>query len=640
MAELHEALKALSPTDWDDVPVDDLKPYMTELLTAGELICNSVPPPSEGTAFHQAKPHYDEPNRAKSHKDVYPSLARSFPPGKEHENLQKNWGKAMKFSAKENPLNIAVYKMAGHDRHGAWFARRSVHEGMGFAKFKNAMKREFAESLAVEGPPGSGSIRGIGADTRLERKEVEGLGALEVYQLSAQFPGPTTPREFIPLILTSDCSLTDMSAATLSDGKTHIPRSHMILSRPVTHPDAPERQGYILGKYESVELIREIPLSQAKEGGDSVEDTSELNPVEWIMITRSDPGGGIPRFMVDRGTPSAMLGDVHKWLDWATNFDEDTEVGTQPPEKITPAAQEAAAASTDGSGETEETAPASPDVRKRASTVPAPPAQAQPQQEGVVSHLTQALGAGIDAYAPTMVSSYMHNRTDSNAALAEESDSSDSSSVASFMSAEEMRRLSTAEALPDKSESPAASSQLSLTSLDTTKKDANHHEKEVQKIAKQREKLDRKLAKKREDEEARLQKMKESESGEREKAKERHDREVKKSEERHRRELEKLEAKKEKEAQKAAQKKQKRDERDVVMRVTRERDEFRSQSELLKREVELLHEQIGELQKENTSMASKLGKVGGQDALSDVGAKGSSSASIGGRSRTSTRGEK
>ena len=101
MAELHEALKALSPTDWDDVPVDDLRPYMTDLLIAGELICNSVPPPADGTPFHEATPHFDQPNAATSHKDVVPSQARSYPPDTAHESLQKNWGKAMKFSARE-----------------------------------------------------------------------------------------------------------------------------------------------------------------------------------------------------------------------------------------------------------------------------------------------------------------------------------------------------------------------------------------------------------------------------------------------------------------------------------------------------------------------------------------------------------
>ena len=650
MAELHEALKALSPTDWDDVPVDNLKPYMTELLTAGELICNSVPPPADGTPFHQAKPRFDQVNAATSHKDVLPSEARSHPPDAAHESLQKNWGKAMKFSAKENPLNIAVYKMAGKDRFGAWFARRSVHEGIGFSKFLNAMKREFEESLAVEGGPGSGSIRGIGADIRLEKREVEGVGAVEVFQLSAQFPGPTTPREFIPLIVTSDQALTKLSAAQTSDGQTHIPRSHMILSRPITHPDAPERSGYIRGKYESVELIREIPLHKVNPDGGN--DASELNPVEWIMITRSDPGGGIPRFMVDRGTPSAMLGDVHKWLDWATKLNEKEAVGTQAPEKMESGEKQADAehaTPTDTNGEAK-VATASPPVvekpRPRSSTVPVPQ---QHQQEGVVSHLTQALGAGIDAYAPTAVSTYMHNYTDSTPALAEEDDgyesSSSSSSSDSFMSAEEMRRMSMAEEEADplstaKLDSPAASSQVSLASLDTLKgqRSLGHHDKEVLKLAKQREKLDRKLAKKREDEATRLRRAREAETGEQEKAKERHDREIKKSEEKHQRELQKLESRKEKEARKAEEKRQKREERDVVSKITRERDQFRSQMELLRKEVEILHEQVGDLQRENTAMATKLGRLGGAEGEVAAGRRSSGSlGGVSGRSRASTR---
>jgi hypothetical protein len=643
MAELHEALKALSPTTWDDVPVDDLSPYMTALLTSGELICNSVPPPADGVPFLEAKPHFDQPNAATSHNDVLPSQARSHPPSKDHEDLQKNWGKAMKFSAKENPLNIAVYKMAGKDRFGAWFARRSIHEGIGFSKFVNAMKHEFDESLAVEGGPGSGSIRGIGADTRLEKKEVDGLGAVEVYQLSAQFPGPTTPREFIPLILTSDKAMTKMSAAQTSDGQTHIPRSHMILSRPITHPNAPERSGYIRGKYESVELVREIPLSKTS---DNANNDPELNPVEWIMITRSDPGGGIPRFMVDRGTPSAMLGDVHKWLDWATVFNAETAVSAQAPEKVKEGAPkavvaDAVVANTNGDAKVVTTSP--PVVEKprpRSATEPVPQ-----QQEGVVSHLTQALGAGIDAYAPAAVSTYMHTYTDGTGAPEDDgySSSSSSSSSDSFMSAEESRRMSIVAEdplKPTKSDSLAGSSQVSLASLETLKQQRSlgHHEKEVLKLAKQREKLDRKLAKKREDEEARLRRARESESGEQEKAKERHDREVRKSEEKHRREIEKLESRKDKEARKAEEKRQKRDERDVVSRVTRERDQFRGQMELLRKEVELLHEQVGDLQRENTAMAVKLGKLGGADGEVAVGR--SSMSSLGGRSRASTRTEK
>jgi hypothetical protein len=647
MAELHEALKALSPTEWDDVPLDNLKPYMTTLLTAGELICNSVPQPNDGTAFHEATPHFDEPNGATSHKDVHASAARQHPPAKEHEDLQKNWGKAMKFSAKDNPLNVSVYKMAGKDRYGAWFARRSVHEGMGFSKFKNAMTKEFAASMAVEGGPGSGCIRGIGVDTRLERKEVEGVGTLEVYQLSAQFPGPTTPREFIPLLITSDHAMSNLSAAQSSDGQTRIPRSHMILSKPITHPDAPERQGYIRGKYESVELIREIPLSN---------DKPELNPVEWIMITRSDPGGGIPRFMVDRGTPSSMLGDIHKWLDWATVLNETEEVETQAVDESTPTAQEpvpvTATSPVASNGPTDVKATVPPPAYTTKAKAKAPePAPAPQQDEGVVSHLTQALEIGIDNYAPAMVSSYMHNRTDSTPTTLADDDDSDSSSdtsssAASFMSAEEMRRQSTAEETPPTKpvdDDPAAStSQISLASLDTLKttRSPTHREKEVQKLAKQRQKLDRKLAKKREDEEARLRRSRESESGEQEKAKERHDREVKKSEEKYRREMAKLESRKEREERKAEEKRVKRVERDVVSKVSRERDQFRGEAELLRREVEILHSQLGDLQRENTAMASKLGKLGVLDDVT-LGRPRSSSGSLGvGRSRANTDSEK
>lgn len=69
--------------------------------------------------------------------------------------------------------------MAAHDRHGAWFARRSIHQGMGFAKWKVAMQREFAASLAISGHPGAGAVRGIAADRRVESQEVDGIGKVE-----------------------------------------------------------------------------------------------------------------------------------------------------------------------------------------------------------------------------------------------------------------------------------------------------------------------------------------------------------------------------------------------------------------------------------------------------------------------------
>lgn len=69
--------------------------------------------------------------------------------------------------------------MGGKDGRGSWFARRSVHEGLGFKKWKKAMEREFPETMKVQGGPGEGNIRGIGGETRVAYKEIESVGKLE-----------------------------------------------------------------------------------------------------------------------------------------------------------------------------------------------------------------------------------------------------------------------------------------------------------------------------------------------------------------------------------------------------------------------------------------------------------------------------
>ncbi|RMY40488.1 hypothetical protein D0865_12543 [Hortaea werneckii] len=670
-AELHDALRTLLPTNWSDVPQDNLDQYMKDAYSAGELIINSVPPPPNGEPFHSSEPHFKQPNTAGSVNDMYPSRVRSFPPHKDHEDLQKHWGKPMKFDKSKNPLDVSVYKMAGKDRHGAWFARSSVLEGMGFDKFKRAMQREFPHSLTVKGGPGAGAVRGLAADRRVERLTGE-AGKLEVFELSAQFPGPVTPREFIPLIMTTESALSDKSAAEMEGGKTHLPRHYMIVSRPVDHPDAPERSGFVRGRYESVELIREIPLHQAKAkstpnlpsqtegehhearsrghtvgaaeskddgakedrqhlhpkdaaGGEESSPDRELNPVEWIMITRSDPGGGIPRFLVERGTPEAMLGDVTKFLTWATSFEGEVPDPEEDLDQQQQASQENAQVS-DAQGQPTTTLPegvakSSPEIKPMQKSMTEPPTD----QNGFLSRVE----AGLDAYAPAAVASgyrnYMHpDQKDGNDDS--ESSSDDSSSVNSFMSAEEMRRVSTTQqANPDQ---PNASTEaLSLASGDSSAELAmggksgekkNQHEKEILKIARERERLDRRLAKKRADEEEKLKKSQEKDQTEQDKAKDKLERDMKKAEERHRKEIEKLERKKEKEAKKAEEKKRKKDDASKLSMVSRERDEFRNQLDSYKRENQLLVERMEELQRENTLLAQRVGKLGGNEALKGV----------------------
>jgi hypothetical protein len=103
-------------------------------------------------------------------------------------SLRKEW-KEVKVNAKDNPLGISVYKLAAKDGKGTWFARRSVHEGVGFERWRLGLEREFAETMKVKGGAGSGSIRGIGAERRVEEDEVDGSGQLE-RRFTFLFPFP------------------------------------------------------------------------------------------------------------------------------------------------------------------------------------------------------------------------------------------------------------------------------------------------------------------------------------------------------------------------------------------------------------------------------------------------------------------
>jgi hypothetical protein len=179
MAELHEALACLRPKEFSDVPTDNLQAFLTDILAKAELIANSVPPPPNGTPYESSERTRPLQQPATSSKDLTKSEVRRPPPSQEHQNLQTSWGKPVKLGANDAATGMSVFKMAGKDRHGAWFSRTSVHEGLGFEKWKRAMKREFAESLAVQGGPGEGNIRGIGGDQRLEDMTVEGVGQLQ-----------------------------------------------------------------------------------------------------------------------------------------------------------------------------------------------------------------------------------------------------------------------------------------------------------------------------------------------------------------------------------------------------------------------------------------------------------------------------
>lgn len=178
MAALHDALKSLGTISYDDTPTDNLKPFLSDAFTSGQLIVDSIPI-SDSAESSNGRPRSNTTSSiASSASEILTSDARPPPPPHDIEALRKEW-KQVKLKPADNPLGISVYSCKGKDGKGTWFARRSVHEGLGFTKWKRALEREFPETLKVQGGPGEGNIRGIGGEQRVAYHNVPGTGKME-----------------------------------------------------------------------------------------------------------------------------------------------------------------------------------------------------------------------------------------------------------------------------------------------------------------------------------------------------------------------------------------------------------------------------------------------------------------------------
>lgn len=536
----HEPFQALGPISWPtDLagrPDSDLQALMTSTFTNAQTLVDSIPiPPSVAAATAKAAGAAQGRPRSATSSAItgrhqpdnsgFLPIKLSAEAAETATKLRKEWKECKVSNTKENPLGINVYKLSAKDGKGAWFARRSVHKDVAFDKWRAGLEREFAESIkryqenGTE--PGTGNIRGIGGEKRLERVSVgaggggggaegdssgeQGQGRLEVFLVSARFPGPTTPRDFVTCLMMPGPGATGNA---LEKGLRQ-PRQFMLVSRPCEHPDAPARSDFIRGQYESVEVIREIPLDRplrrtkssselsreefhemkdaldqadvddlkkeavlrsakkaavadgADDGGRSSlkgDDDDQQFAVEWLMVTRSDPGGSVPRFMVERGTPGGITNDAARLLDWLStkSIEELTESdGEEVLEQTAQAVPQPAAATTapddiqrkdvtvqqKRAAGVDKAGHAQSPLRETEAAEEEAPAS---QSSGLYGMLTGALGAAGNALSNKVANfaGTTNNPTDDDtASLASSISSSDTesdvSSIRSFVSATE-----------------------------------------------------------------------------------------------------------------------------------------------------------------------------------------------------------
>ena len=376
------------------------------------------------------------------------------------------------------------------------------------------------------------------------------------------------------------------------------------------------------------------------------EEESEDNPVEWIMITRSDPGGSVPRFMIERGTPGGIVGDASKFLDWACSKDmeeldsDDDESPIGRDEGDTAGEEHAKQHKHHPHHDHEH------DIHNYQTnghlvgiegysngpneTVPSPQDTNRGGLYGMMAGAAGAAGAIIYNHTPAIIAEHFPHYGSESQTLDQTRPRPISSS--SGFSTSTVGTFTSALSGNEHEEYEASSIKSTTSSFQT--KTAVQQDKELQKLEEKKRKLDEKLNKAREKEVSKKTDDSEREAEALRRAEEKHEREVKKQAEKYKKEMEKLERKKEKEAAKLEEKRRKAAEKDERTALLRQVEELKAENLLLKKEKDLLRSSIGELQAENTALAAKMGRLGerGEEVLREARVE----AGRGGRLRASS----
>ena len=317
MGSLHEALQCLGPTTWDEVPKEqtELRDYLRDIARKARLIVDSVPeqepqqqPPTpeecDATQHsHDANHTPGEPYKitSSSARVSTDTNINGTGTGTADPELQQQWGKPLKpGNSRDNPYNIPMYKMQAADGKAAWFARRSVHEGMPYSRWKEKLSDEMEWTLRMnrarleKGQAPDRVVRGLGAAKKEEEVSVFGdddgdgsggdgkevLGGVKVFDICAHCPKPTTPRDFVQLCASWG---EDMGEGGNGEEKQKGQgqrrcRNSLFVSKPCEHPDLASYDGYLRGQYESVEFIREVlPAKDEKVQGSG----KSIKSVTW-----------------------------------------------------------------------------------------------------------------------------------------------------------------------------------------------------------------------------------------------------------------------------------------------------------------------------------------------------------------------
>ena len=356
-----------------------------------------------------------------------------------------------------------------------------------------------------------------------------------------------------------------------------------------------------------------------------IEDKGENNPVEWIMVTRSDPGGSVPRFMVERGTPGSIVTDASKFLDWACKKEHEALLpegeGTTISDTNASTSKDLEAYQTNGrlaglDG-------SSPDNQ--------PLEEAAVISQGLFANLATMAKTGVESYAPQVIVEQLHN--DQGIAPSEQNPSSASDEARYADNVSSISSTTFASAEEGFEDDTSARSISSRSARFPESVDQSPFEKELAKLHDRKKASDQKLAKSREKDLKDQEELSSKEQGRLRKAEEKHKREIEKQEERYKREVARLEAKRAKEMAKEEERRKRELDKDEKARLAREKEELKQELEVIRKERDIFRDQVGALQRENTSLVARLGKLSdGRSVLKEVQAEISS----GSRSRSTS----